>query len=221
MSQVALDNRIDNGGTAIMLCAAEGSASHDYVHSFELNASPIASRNLADALHLFAMLHGAHHGLVELVAARNIVAEADAWLAQAVRGFEAERGYMAQLIVAAGPAPSTPGDATTSATVLAQRGALEVMAQSDRYGCALGAAVALVLDWQAIRAVLDLASERMALVPAACLLPGDADTAAMLDGLPDQSRLERTLVFGGRQLLATHWGLWDILEARAGARDEG
>ncbi len=218
MTQAALEDRFDNGAMLILLCAAEGSASHPYTHSVELNASPIASRNLADALHLFAYLHDGHHGLVDRAAERNVIGAADAWFAQAVRGFAAERAYLAQLIVAAGPAPSTPGDAATSAAVLAQRHALDTMAQSDRHGCALGAAAGLVLDWQPIRAVLDLAAERMQLAPAPFRLPGEADTAALLDTLPDQPRLERTLAFGARQLLIQHRGLWDLLETRAGAR---
>lgn len=219
MTQIALEDQFDVGAMLILLCAAEGSASHPYTHSFELNASPIASRNLADALHLFTFLHGAHHGLVDRAAARNVVAEADDWFARACAGFAAERSYMAQLIVAAGPAPSTPGDAATSAAVLAQRHSLDTMAQSDRYGCALGAAAGLVLDWLPIRAVLDLAAERMHLEPAPLLLPGEEETAAMLAVLPEQPRLERTLAFGARQILIQHGSLWDLLETRAGARE--
>lgn len=221
MNQVAIEDQFDSGAMLILLCAAEGSASHPYTHSVELNASPIANRNLADALHLFAYLHGAHQGLIERAAERNVVNEADEWFARACAGFVGERAYLARLIAAAGPAPSTPGDAATSAAVLAQRHALDTIAQSDRYGCALGAAAGLLLDWQPIRAVLDLAAERMHLHPAPCTLPGEENTAALIGSLPEQPRLERTLTFGARQLLVQHWGLWDLLETRAGARDPG
>ena len=120
---------------------------------------------------------------------------------------------------AAGPVPSTPGETETMAAIAAQRHALDTIALSDRFGCALGAVAALLLDWQAVRGVLDMAAERMALTPAPCSLPDEAQTAAVLAVLPDMPRLDRTLTFGARQFLIQHRCLWDVLEVRAGARE--
>jgi len=218
MAQVAMAEH-DLGLMLITLAVDEGSGSHPYTHSFELNASPIASRNLADALHLFSMLHGGFPGLIERAGERNVVPEADDWFMSAAAGFAAERTYLAQLTAAAGPTPSTPGDAATSAAVLGQRHALDVIAGSDRFGCALGATAALVLDWQPIRAVLDTAAERMQVPVPACTLPDELALSTLLAQLPGSERLDRTLAFGARQLLVQHRGLWDLLETRAGARE--
>jgi hypothetical protein len=206
------------GEMLIALAAAEGSASHPYTHSFELNADPLATRNLADVLHLLSILHGPQPGLPELAAIRNVAPQADRWFRQAVDGFAAERSYLAQMIAIAGPSPSTPGEAETSAAVLGQRHALMTIAASDRFGCALGAVAALLFDWQSIRAVLDTAAARIGVDAPRSQLPDDEDTADMLNSLPPTPRLDRALVFGGRQLLVQHRGLWDLLEARSRAR---
>jgi hypothetical protein len=208
----------DFGGTIMAIAAAEGSASHPYTHSFELNADPLATRNLADVLHLLSMLHGAQPGLIDRAALRNVAPEADAWFRGVVSGFSAERSYLAQLIVVAGPSPSTPGEAETAGAVLGQRHALETIAESDRFGCAIGAVAALLFDWQSIRAVLDTAAARIGINTPQCLMPDDEETAAMLNALPRTPRLDRALTFGARQLLIQHFGLWDLLETRAKAR---
>ena len=219
MSFVALQTApADFGEMLVALAAAEGSASHPYTHSYELNADPIATRNLADVLHLLSMLHGPQPGLIELAGERNVLPEAADWFHQAAAGFTAERHYLTQLIVAAGPAPSTPGEADTAAAILDQRRAMETIVCSDRFGCAIGAIVALILDWQSIRSVLDTAGTRIGIMVPDTLLPSEEATALLLANLPVHPRLDRTLSFGARQLLLQHRGLWDVLEARKDAR---
>ena len=97
----------DFGAMLVRLAAAEGTASHPWTISSELNAGPLATRNLADALHLLSILHGTQPGLIELAGERNVLPNADTWFLQATAGFAAERLYLTQLIVVAGPAPST------------------------------------------------------------------------------------------------------------------
>ena len=219
MSFVALQTApADFGEMLVALAAAEGSASHPYTHSYELNADPIATRNLADVLHLLSMLHGPQPGLIELAGERNVLPEAADWFHQAAAGFTAERHYLTQLIVAAGPAPSTPGEADTAAAILDQRRAMETIVCSDRFGCGIGAIVALILDWQSIRSVLDTAGARIGITVPDTLLPSEEATALLLANLPVHPRLDRTLSFGARQLLLQHRGLWDVLEARKDAR---
>ena len=210
----------DFGAMLVALAAAEGTASHPWTISPELNANPLATRNLADALHLLSILHGRQPGLIELAGERNVLPIADPWFQQAAAGFAAERLYLTQLIVVAGPGPSTPGESETASAVLTQRHALETIAGSDRFGCAMGAAAALVLDWQAIRSVLDTAAARIGIDIPQTLMPDEASTAALLADLPPRPRLDRTLAFGARQLLIQHRGLWDLLEARASAREQ-
>lgn len=220
MMSVAAEEQGDTVAMLMDLAAAEGTAAHPYTHSFELNAAPVATRNLADALHLLSMLHCVPPGLVELAAERNILSQADTWYAAAADGFAAERQFLTRLIVIAGPVPSTPGEAETMAAMHNQRHALDTIALSDRFGCPIGAVVALLLDWQAVRAVLEMAAERMGLPAPASTLPDERATSTLLAHLPTEiPRLDRTLAFGARQFLIQHRCLWDLLEARASARE--
>lgn len=219
MSFVALQTApADFGEMLVALAAAEGSAGHPYTISYELNADPLATRNLADVLHLLSMLHGPQPGLIELASERNVLPEAAGWFREASAGFAAERHYLTQLIVAAGPAPSTPGEADTSAAILDQRRAMETIVCSDRFGCGIGAIVALTLDWQAIRSVLDTAATRIGIPVPVSTLPSEEESSFILANLPLHPRLDRTLTFGARQFLLQHRGLWDVLEARSVAR---
>jgi hypothetical protein len=210
---------LDRGGLLTSLIAGEGSAAHAWLHSAELNAGPLATRNLSDMLHLLTMLHGPQPGLIQMVAEHNVWPGGDAWLADAARGFANERGNLGELIVAAGPVPSTPGEAATVSAILAQRQAMVTIARSDRFGCAIGAVAGLLLDWIPIRATLETAAARLNAPFTPSRLPSEEDTAAVLAAMPEQPRLERTLSFGARQILLHHQCLLDLLATRASARD--
>jgi hypothetical protein len=145
------------------LVAAEGSAAHRYVTSHDLLAGKHSARNLADAVHHLCILHGRHPGIADHAASHTAIDAARGWLIDSVDGFVRERSNLTRLVVAVGPLPSTPGQAESESAVNGQRHALDMLAQSDRNGCALGAVMALVLDWQAVRAVLDAASKRFGL----------------------------------------------------------
>ena len=60
-----------------------------------------------------------------------------------------------------GRSRARPGGAGSETAILAQRAALATLAQSDRRGCALGAALAFAADWASIRTVLDAAAKRL------------------------------------------------------------
>lgn len=198
------------------LAADEGSARH--AHVVTLCAPRAPARDLADALHCLAMLHGRQPGVIDHAAERALPAPAAPWLAAAREGFARERGLLAQLVVAAGPLPSTPGQAESEAAVAAQHHALEMLGRSERSGCALGASVALALDWRAIRAVLDAAATRLGVTTPAPVLPIEEETFAMLGAAAAAPAAGRAVAFGAQQLLLQHRGLWDLLEARAAAR---
>jgi hypothetical protein len=207
------------GATLPVMIERDGSASHPYVTSAELNTDPEAARNLADAAHYLGILHGHHPGVVELASMKTALPEARAWLEQAEQGFGRERLFLSQLTVAAGPLPSTPGHDKSEVAVLSQRHAIETLARSERTGCALGAAIALALDWQAIRAVLFAAAEKLEVEAPRSTLPIDSDTVALADTIGTNPAIQRAMAFGAEQILAQHRSLWNLLEAREVARD--
>lgn len=202
----------------LLSCVTEhGSASHPYIGSHELLKGSYASRNLADAVHFLTILHGRHPGVVDNAANRSIDPLSRAWFTRAMDGFATERLLLSKLTVAAGPLPSTPGASDNDAVVRAQRHAVDMLAQSERNGCALGAAMALILDWVAIRRVLDVAAVRFGVEMPAYRLSDSHGVSALADEF-DGASIRRAMMFGCEQISLQHRGLWDLLEARQQAR---
>ena len=206
--------------THLARVSADGSSRHRYLNVLLEGSGANTARDLADCVHLLCGLHGSHPSLVELAHHNAAQGPARDWLARAAEGFERERLYLVRLTSAVGPLPSTPGAAETEATMNAQRNALEILATSERRGCALGAAAALVGDWWPIRRLLDRAAARAGIDSPAPALPDEASIVAAIDAASDTPSSERALGFGGEQLLLQHRGLFDLLEARAEARKD-
>jgi hypothetical protein len=197
---------------------AEGSADHGYrVHLMSVSG-PNTARDLADCVHLFCSLYGRHPGLIELALNNCPAGPVRDWLREASDAYERERLYLVRLTASVGPLPSTPGAAETEAALVAARHAIETLAASERNGCALGAATALMGDWPAIRAVLDRAADRVGMQRPALTLPDPDSIVRVIGAGTDGPASERALGFGGEQLLLQNRGLFDLLEARAGAR---
>lgn len=206
------------GELLLSSAAAQGSAAHAYLTSEDLLSGREAPRNLADAVHFLAALHGRYPGVVDHATNRCVDPLVRGWFNDATYSFAAERAYLARLAVAAGPLPSTPGAADSAGAVLGQRHALEMLSQSERNGCAVGAALAVVLDWSAIRSVLDAAGRRFGVDAPAWPFADATAIADLADGFAATPSLQRALLFGAEQVVIQHFGLWDLLEARGQAR---
>jgi hypothetical protein len=184
-----------------------------------LTASHAAGRDLADAVHALCSVHGR---LTELFveASRRRTDDRDAdWLEDATEAFGVERAYLAHLTAAVGPLPSTPGQAESDAAFAAQRHTFDMLARSDRAGCAVGAALAVVIDWHAFRRILDVAARRTGVTVAPSHLPTQARIAKIAAVPHDNPAVRRAMSFGAQQTFAQHRGLCDLIEARAVARD--
>jgi hypothetical protein len=203
------------------LVAADGTAGHAHASSARAGIgrdAVLTLPDLADAAHYLCLLHGRHPGVIDHAATRSADNAARAWLVQAADAFARERAYLAQVTVAVGPVPSTAGQSDCEAIVSQQRHALDMLAQSDRRGCAMGAAVALLLDWQAVRHVLDMAAIRSGLEPHPYNLPDRASTFNVARAIGGDDATDRAIQFGARQMLSQQRGLWDLLQARAEIR---
>ncbi len=220
MKQSAVESLEQSGiGAALVaMTTRDGSATHRYVTGPLLSSDANAARNLADAAHYLAMLYGSQPGILDLAAERTTEPVARQWLAQATDGFSRERSFLTALTVAAGPQPSTPGHAASDSAVVNQRRAIETLARSERKGCALGAAMALISDWQPIRVVLNAAAEKLEIEAPLSALPDSRAMIATADAIGNNPGVRRALVFGAEQILAQHRGLWDLLEAREAVR---
>lgn len=209
---------VRTGALLVGAVAERGSAAHGWSRSDSLLRDADSARNFADLLHFLCILHGRYPGIVDHAASRITEAGPHAWLAEAAYSFAGERAYLARLAVAAGPVPGTPGGSASDSAVLSQRHAIEMLAQSERAGCALGAAMAVVLDWAAIRSALDGAALRYGIEAPFYTLADAGRIEAVADGFAPGGAPQRALLFGADQVLVQHYGLWDLLESRAAAR---
>ena len=195
------------------LASADGVAAHPHFAHLVVPRAP--ARDLGDAIHALCAVHSTRPDLIEIVASAATPCGASHWLEAALAGFAAERALLVQLTAAAGPLPSTPGQAQTAAALTAERHAMEMLARSERTGVGLGAAAALVLDWHVLRAVLAAAANRFGASLPPTELP---DNDATFRALDRSEAAERAIGFGAQQLFAQHRGLLSLLEARASAR---
>lgn len=200
------------------LSASDGSVNHPFLQRLAQRPEPL--RDLTDSVHYLCMLHGRHPGVIDHALDHTHQPGERGWIEAAAEAFVDERAYLVRLVAAAGPLPSTPGQAESEAAAAAQRHAIDMLAQSDRTGCATGAAFALALDWNTIRPVLDVAADRFGLTPAPCRLPLPEETVTVIDDLARETGVERAMLFGAQQMFAQHRALFDLLEARAEARGD-
>jgi hypothetical protein len=213
-------NAVSVADAQLARVASEGCARHSYLSSLLESSGRHSGRDLADAVHLLCSLHGRYPGLIELALQRCPNGPVQDWLVRASEGFERERLYVVRLTSAVGPLPSTPGAAETESSLVAARHALETLAMSERNGCALGAATALIGDWWPIRRLLDRAAARVGTEAPAPSLPDELSVVEIIDRGADSPASQRALAFGGEQLLLQHRALFDLLEARAEARGD-
>jgi hypothetical protein len=206
--------------TQLARVAGEGCARHVYLNALLEASGRHSGRDLADAVHLLCNLHGRYPGLIEVALQRCPKGPVQDWLSRASEGFERERLYLVRLTSAVGPMPSTPGAGETESSLMAARHALETLAMSERNGCALGAATALVGDWWPVRRLLDRAASRAGTEAPAPSLPDEASVVAIIERGAETLSSARALAFGSEQLLLQHRALFDLLEARAEARGE-
>lgn len=215
---IATDKRpIGGAETILTMVATDGTSAS--AHARALTQPQATLRDLADAVHAFCVIHGAFPGIADRASNAGVDPLARTWLAEAAAAMSGERALLVRLTAAAGPLPSTPGQAASQAAILAQRHTLEMLAASDRIGCATGTALAFVLDWAAVRGVLDNCAARLALPASSTFLDTAAQATRLLRATSATAPIERAMAFGAQQMLAQHRGLWQLLEARAAARN--
>lgn len=215
IASIQVQARRDAGSIAA-LAQSDGCARHSAV--VRLTAPGSAGRDLADAVHALCAVHGRLGDLFEQASLRCVPDLDAVWLTSATEGFATERAYLAHLTAAVGPLPSTPGQAESDAAFAAQRHTFDMLARSDRTGCAVGAAMALVIDWHAFRRILDVAAIRTGIAVAPSALPRP-ETIESLAADQLAAPVRRAIAFGAQQTFAQHRGLCDLIEARAMARD--
>ena len=169
---------------------------------------------IADIAHFMCVSHGRHPGVVDHAASKIVDDVAREWLVKSVNAFAAERAFLTQLTVSAGPMQSHSGQEKVSAVLANQANSFEMLATSDRKGCAAGTAIAFVVDWQATRPLLDGVALLLGINPPTGKFPSKQESIDLAGQLAENERIERAMRFGADQLLAQQRGLWQIIAAR-------
>ena len=198
--------------------AANGCEADSHLARLLEQGGPLCGPDLADAVHLLCALHGHYPGLIATAAANCPGPDERDWLSGASSAFESERAFLLRLTASVGPIPGTPGAAETESSLAAMRHALETLARSERTGCALGAACALVADWRPIRRVLSRAGARCGLEAPRDDLPDGSSLIQVIGQAARNPAAARALAFGSEQMLLQHRALFALLEARSEAR---
>ncbi len=169
---------------------------------------------VADIAHFLCISHGRHPGIVDHAATKIIDETARAWLVQSINAFAGERTFLNKLTVAAGPITRQFGQETITAVLSNQAKSFEMLATSDRQGCAAGAAIAFVIDWQTTRPLLNQAALALGMEPTALDLPDSDQCLKLVESLGETTAKRRAMTFGAEQLLGQQRGLWRLIASR-------
>lgn len=201
----------------IELLQNQGSSQHPFQRRLRADGFVELDSALIDAVRHIAFIHGRFPGLFE-EAQRNSPpsAEYSGWLRAMAADFSRERLMLAKLLAHSPSSQAQPTSIAEQLSFEAFGRDLLALSRSERPGCALGAAIALALDWNSIRAVLDRASALFEYSAPPTSMPSDEEIFEKLVNL--DPALERALLFGANELLLRHERLWGILEARHWAR---
>jgi hypothetical protein len=169
---------------------------------------------VADVAHFMCIAHGRLPGVIDYAATKIVDDEARSWFVDAINAFGRERAFLNQLTVAAGPVTRQLGQEKVTALVTNQVKSFQMIATSDRKGCAAGAAIAFVLDWQATRPLLDCCALYLNIEPAQLALPVAGHSRELIESLAKSDAQSRAMMFGAQQLLGQQRGLWQLIAAR-------
>lgn len=201
------------------LFANNGSKSVPYFKYITQNFKNLQALDVSDIAHFLCVLHGSYPGVVDYTFEKISNENSSTWLIDSMNGFAAERAFLTKLTVAAGPITGVGQYDQSEVTVHNQRKALQMLSQSDRSGCAIGASIAVILDWHAIRPVLDSIALKLGIKPQSFLLPSIEKTQELYNFLISSALIKRAMNFGIDQILSQHRGLWELLEARHNTRE--
>ncbi len=172
---------------------------------------------IADIAHFMCVSHGLHPGVVDHAATKILDDSARRWLVDAINAFAAERNFLNNLTVAAGPLRSRNGQDKVSALLSTQAKNFQMLATSDRRGCAAGAAIAFILDWVATRPLLEKVALNLGLDTHPVNFPSEAESLQLAAVLGADAAVSRAMMFGADQLLGQQRGLWRVIAARHSA----
>jgi hypothetical protein len=169
---------------------------------------------IADIAHFMCIAHGRLPGVIDYAATKIVDDAARDWFMQAINAFASERAFLNKLTVAAGPITRQVGQNKLTALVAKQVKIFEMIATSDRKGCAGGAAIAFALDWQATRPLIEAAALSLGIEPKETGLPKSDLCQILASELAVTDAAGRAMMFGAEQLLGQQRGLWRLISAR-------
>lgn len=174
---------------------------------------------IADIAHYLCVAHGKHPGIIEYATLKIVDDCSREWLIEAGDGFARERIFLTDLTVAAGPITRLMGQDETDMLIINQSKHYQMLASSDRRGCPIGASCAFVLDWHNIRPLIDRLALQLNVTIPELSIPSVSRTRDLIEIYGDSQNIVRAINFGVDQILSQQRAFWNIISARATARN--
>ncbi|WOE74103.1 DUF6975 family protein [Alterisphingorhabdus coralli] len=191
----------------------------DIVARLSTDVASFSGSDLADIAYYLGKLHGHHPGLFDHMSHRSIQDDNHDLIVDLAETFAAQRAMLANMTVEAGPATTLAGEYNAVKTIEQLRTAIDVLGQSDRQGCGMGAAIALLSDWIIWRPALNALATRLAIpVPDSEMQDMQKRLLASLENRAEPREL-RAISFGLEQLYHQHDQFWLLLERRQKLRN--
>lgn len=168
----------------------------------------------ADIAHFMNISHGGYPGIIEHAASKITDNAARKWLVDAIDAMLSERTFLNRLTVTAGPIRRLRGQNELDALVLGLAKSFQMLATSDRKGCAAGTAIAFVIDWHQTRPLLDIVASEIGLTPSRVEFPSVVECEQLVQNLDHDASYRRAMAFGAEQTLAQQRRLWQLIVAR-------
>ncbi len=204
----------------VVLLEKDGSIAHPYFSALCRNPEQAQSADLADIAHFFCLMHGRFPGVIDHAAGHSPNEHMRFWLGQTGEAFAAERALLRKLTVSAGAIVSTVGQDQCNSVVIGARNSLDMLAQSDRNGCAFGAAIALAIDWIYFRDILNYIALRVGIDARETTMPSLDRNYGLLCEYDNDPVMRRAIIFGISQMLAQHRAIWDLMQSRRDSRND-
>lgn len=192
----------------------------DFLTAMLADSNNFSGSDVADIAHYLCLLHGRYPGVVDHLADRHIGSDHHALFSKLAGKFATERTLLTNMTVAAGPVTSLAGEDNALTAIEQLRQAIDLLARSDRDGCTLGAAAAVLCDWLSIRPALDMMLPRIGLESPIFAIADDYMQLAAIVESMTEPRQTRAVLFGIDQLFHQHDQFWLLLERRRSLRNE-
>lgn len=174
--------------------------------------------DVADLAHALTVTHGGLPNIFDLASLRSDAQSLRNHLVTCSNSFQDWRRFLSALTSKAGPAPSLTDDAAHMVSLVQTKQGIQLLGESERKGCAIGAAFAMLNDWQIVLPESFKFAARLDIVEGIALPPRTSAIIEEMECLEPSAAELRAMSFGADQFYQLNDAFFRHLEARRKAR---